>query len=279
MPHSTRPGQRRRGNAPGQRRDSQAAPAPWRPLAEHARDRRAVVVHDGGLLAALERPARRAQAEAQVGVAAGTDGGLEAPDLRERRAAHRRVGGLREGPARVGERDLLAHRGLQVRVAHGAVARLVGRGLVEDRTGEHAGLVGRRLGEVAVEQVGRREHVGIDEHEPWRAVGVGATIARVVGGLALARRDDPDRTAPRCASAAPGRLSAIVTLSPSRSASVPSRAASWSSCAAEPRKGTTTSTAGRGLTRWNLRRGTTWPLAAGVAPPCWHTCQSPSTGA
>ena len=47
------------------------------PLAEHARDRRAVAVHDGGVRAALERPARGAQAEAQVGVTGGADRGLD----------------------------------------------------------------------------------------------------------------------------------------------------------------------------------------------------------
>ena len=159
------------------------------PLAEHARDRRAVAVHDGGVRAALERPARGARAEAQVGVTGGADRGLEAPDLLECRAADGRVGGLGETPACVGKRDLLAHRGLQIGVADGGVTGVVFVGLlVYHRPREDADVIAEWFGEIAVEQVGRREHVGVDEHEPRRVVGGGATVARVVGGLALPPR-------------------------------------------------------------------------------------------
>src|SRR3712207_7064322 len=54
-----------------------------RPLGEHARNGLAVVMHDGGLSAALELPAGRADTEAEVGVAAGPQALLEAADLRE----------------------------------------------------------------------------------------------------------------------------------------------------------------------------------------------------
>src|SRR5581483_10221566 len=88
-----------------------------RALREHARDRRAIAVDDRRAGPRLDPPARGGQAEAEVRVAARAGLVGEAADGGERLAPDGAVRGLRERPALVAERDLLAHRRLQPRVA------------------------------------------------------------------------------------------------------------------------------------------------------------------
>ena len=107
-------------------------------------------------------------------------------------------------------------------------------------------------------------HRGVERLLPVHGAKLGAAPAaapwlRVVGGGAPPA--PRMRTMPCVASCAPGRLSAIVTVSPGRSASPDSRSATRSSCSSEPRNGSTTSTAGQ-------RRG--HALQCPTARPCWQ---------
>jgi hypothetical protein len=133
-------------------------------------------VHDGRLLAPLDLPAGVAQAVGQVGVLGRADVLAEAAHLLERRAAAGHVGRLGIAPVAEVEGVRLAHLPAQVRVAldRGRAGR---RGLVEHAAANQAGAFAGRRVEVAVEQVGRRLRVGVEEDEPVGAPAGGAPVA------------------------------------------------------------------------------------------------------
>ena len=136
-------------------------------LAQQRPHGRAVAVHDGSVLSALERPARLAQAEAEVGVAARADALAEPARIVKRGAEHSAIGCLGEGPALVGEGLLLAHRLAQVLVALGE-REPCGRGrLVAHASGQDGRAVARRRLEVGLDEAWERFDVGVEENDQF----------------------------------------------------------------------------------------------------------------
>ena len=195
--HQARPGQRRAGRAPGP-----ALRQPRRPrtmasaLSQHPRNRLPVAMHHRRALPPLQVPSGRPNPEAQVGVAPRPHPRLEPPHLLERLSPHGRVGGLRKRPLVMGKRDLLAHRRLQPRVARGGGGRVLRRLLVDDSARQDPDPPARRRLEVPREQVRRRKHVRVQEHQPLRAALRCRSIASVIRRLPLTGAQHPHTADP-----------------------------------------------------------------------------------
>ena len=237
--------------APRQPRRARAVP---RALGEHARDRRAVAMR-------RPPPPRGAQASSRRR-ARGSRGRRRRPSARpprsrrpgrtpSRRTAAFAVCANAHSPSR--ERDLLAHRRLQPRVALGRRRAVLGRRLVDDRAREHADVIGWRRARSSG-RAGRRAAATSASRNTIHGATPRATrpVARVVGRLPLPGADDAhgpalaiDRTRPVVGDRHACR--------PARNASAASRSTTRSSASSDRRNGSTTSTAGRELTRANLR--------------------------
>ncbi len=157
----------------------------------------AVAMLDPRLRPVLERPAALSQAPAEIDVTTRADAFGKAVDLVESVAAHEQVAGRRRHPgAAVKALDLVE----EVAIARIASEQRVLLGDPDDAAAQSTAALGDRVGEVAIEQVGARNAIGVHEQQPSIAAGIDATISRVVGGGLAGRADDGRDLAQRPAS-------------------------------------------------------------------------------
>ena len=147
-----------------------------------------MVVLDSGLGTLPESPPRLAHAPAEVDVAGRADPLGEPPELVEGPAADQQVAGRRGDPRRA-----VHALGLVEEVA---IAGVAGEQRVllddpDDPPGDRAAARVDRLGEVALEQVGHRDAVGVAEQQPLAGGPLGPGVAREVGGALRGRVHDP----------------------------------------------------------------------------------------
>ncbi len=159
-------------------------------LAEQINHPAAGSMLDGGIRSKLKFPTVAPETEAEIRVAARPHVVREPSHLLENRTSDHAVRGLCVRLAHL-QRVRLIDQAPQPRVAAGDRLLLARSGpRIGDRADQKASARGRIHGQVAVDQIRRRKHIGIQKEEPGPAASGGTSVPGVVRRLALVRPED-----------------------------------------------------------------------------------------